>query len=634
MSKASKKKKAAVSPLLRSRLRKAETLRDAGRLQESESLLQTLCQKNPNLLEGWLLLASIQGMSGAYDKVAASCHHILQFSPSHPSALSLLGSASIAMGRFDDGIHSLTEAVKLVPNDPGILTNLASALYTTGKPTEAEGYYLSALKILPGNPRVLFGLGNCSLALGKYKKAVTSFTQAYNNNPNDYDVAMSLGKSLVNIGALDEAYEYLLKASKLTAAPTVAECEMARVCEFQGRLEQALQHIDKAVTLQPDNYEALAMRAQVNFKLGNIDQACQQIAEVVAKVEEPSYSIVLSWGDLCKKCGDCEAVLNHALRLINDNNVPMGDKTLLHYLLGRLYEKQADYGKAFSHYSNANTLLPLQPFNQDEHKRVIDGSISAYSPDTFAGLSRSTSSDKRPVFIVGMPRSGTSLVEQILASHPDVYGAGELPHIKIIASDISQGNDFSEQLKALTSERLDAAAARYLSLIEEDAGDAKHITDKMPDNFLFLGFIALLFPNARIIHCIRDPRDTCLSIFFQSFSQSHPYAHSLNDIAFYYRCYEKIMDHWKESLGLPVLDIHYEKLVEDQEKFTRDMLDYLDLPWNDACLSFHQSKRVAATASWDQVRQPIYKSSSGRWQKFREFIPELISEFGDGELVK
>jgi len=262
---------------------------------------------------------------------------------------------------------------------------------------------------------------------------------------------------------------------------------------------------------------------------------------------------------------------------------------------------------------------------------MLEALMAAYSREALPTLARSGCQDERPVFILGMPRSGTSLIEQILASHAQVFGAGELNHAKNLAAELFRGREskLGAYLPSVTAHQLDALAKRYLALAGKQAGTATRITDKMPANFLWLGLIAQMFPRARVIHCLRDPRDTCLSIYFQFFTQAHPYASDLGDLAFYYRGYERMMAHWRSVLDLPMLEVRYDQLVADQEGQTRAMLDFLGLPWDDACLAFHQSKRATATASWDQVRQPVYTRSLQRWRNYQTHIGPLIDEFGD-----
>jgi hypothetical protein len=234
-----------------------------------------------------------------------------------------------------------------------------------------------------------------------------------------------------------------------------------------------------------------------------------------------------------------------------------------------------------------------------------------------------------------MPRSGTSLVEQILATHPDVFGGGELASLGLVVSAISdagrsQGIGTPEAYDLLSFNRVNAFAADYLATITSLNSAARYVTDKMPSNFMRLGLAEILLPDCRVIHCVRDPRDTCLSCYFNYFEGGNAFSFDLADLAAYYRDYRRMMDHWKQILTLPMLEVRYEDVVADQEGQTRRMLEFLDLPWDERCLSFHENKRHVATASREQVRKPLYASSVGRWKHYEKQIPELLALAPEG----
>jgi hypothetical protein len=231
-----------------------------------------------------------------------------------------------------------------------------------------------------------------------------------------------------------------------------------------------------------------------------------------------------------------------------------------------------------------------------------------------------------------MPRSGTSLVEQILASHPHVYGAGELTTIGDLAATLgrSTGSQHGYPRNVLNAgtEAIESCAAEYLRQIAALSGEAPRVSDKMPHNFLYLGLIDLMFPGARVIHVARDPMDTCLSLFFQTFNSMHSYSTDLTYLGAYYRQYERLMNHWERVLRIPMLTVRYETLVEDVEKATRDMLEFCELPWDPVCLQFHASGRIVKTPSYDQVRQPIYRSSVARWRRYEKHLGALMAALG------
>ena len=602
---------------------------DAGRLDEAEEILLEVTQRYHVATEAWLLLASIQGRQARYVEVVESCQRVLNSEPRHATAHSLLGSACISLGQMHEGFEHLEQAERLAPGDPRVLYNLGNALFAAGRLDEAANRYEAALRSSPDYAHAQFGLGNCRLAQRRSNDALNCYQRAYSVMPESYDINMSMGKAYVGMGRLEEAQVCFERAAGLTSTPAEALFELARALEFQGFLAEAQVRVEQSLRHQPENVNARAKYAQIRFKAGDFDAAHQELRAMVDQ-DQITPDVIFSWGEMCRHFGDCQEVLARAGSLIDDRRVEVGDAVSLHYLLGRLQDREGNFDKAFDHYTQANILLPGD-FDRVGHSNMLETLMTAYSRDAFPTLARSGCQDERPVFIVGMPRSGTSLVEQILASHAQVFGAGELNYIKDLAGELFRGREtrLGAFLSSVTSRQLDTLAKRYLILAGKKAGTVTRITDKMPANFLWLGLIAQLFPRARVIHCLRDPRDTCLSIYFQFFSQAHPYASDLGDLAFYYRGYERMMAHWRAALDLPMFEVSYEQLVADQEGRTRAMLDFLDLPWDEACLAFHRSKRATATASWDQVRQPVYTRSLQRWRNYQAHIGPLIDEFGD-----
>jgi tetratricopeptide (TPR) repeat protein len=366
--------------------------------------------------------------------------------------------------------------------------------------------------------------------------------------------------------------------------------------------------------------------------MGSIEKSHQLIHQLVDEGRVFPH-LVSVWGHLCHHFDECRAVISLGESLVSKNDLDKSNLVKMHYTLGRLYDKAGEYDAAFGHYHHANTLLP-ENFDRRGHQAMIDSLIECYSRDAIGSLPRSHCQDRRPVFILGMPRSGSSLLEQILSSHSEIYGAGELGDIKNLAKELFRGKeeDLPDYLKVVDKKKLDTLGERYLNKIDSMGMGAKRITDKMPANFLWLGLIWQLFPQARVIHCRRDPRDTCLSIYFQQFTKGHSYASDLGDLAFYYRQYERLMEHWRQVLDIPVMEVEYAQLVGDLEGHARKLIRFLDLEWEDRCLEYYKSERITATASWDQVRQPVHMKSVARWQGYRSYLGALLSEFGDDQI--
>lgn len=602
-----------------------------GKFNKASLILSDVTKRHPQILPAWLMLSSIYGQKGRFHDVVICANKIIALNPNQATAYSMLGSAYASLRRYDEAIVQLEKALSLDSNNSGILNNLGNALYANDKLEEAATMFRRALQLSPGYPLAHFGLGNCFLGLGKWYDAIANYKKAYQHMSNNCDINMRLAASLCNVGELDEAKQYYLQALKFAGKPDIPLYELARVCQLQGQLTQAIAYIEKSLQHNPENIEAQTEQVTILYKQGLVDKAHSKILELVnAGFITPG--VVLAYGQLCHRFNECSKVISLAEALVEKDAISKYSLIDMHYILGKLYDKEGDYDNAFLNYKQANKILPGQ-FDLDVHSNAINGLVAAYTRETIVNMASSGCNDERPVFIVGMPRSGTSLVEQILASHPKVFGLGESNEINNIVNDLSHNKpyDYAQALQLVNQEKLAGLSKRYLNHAEKAACDAVRITDKMPANVFNLGLIMQIFPKARILHCKRDPRDTCLSIYFQHFSRGLSFSNDLVDIVNYYRSYAQIVKHWKNVLNIPIMDIEYTELVADLEGSIVEILDFIDLEWNENCLNFNQSDRITATASYDQARQPIYTSSLYRWKNYQKHIGALLAEFGDLE---
>ena len=318
--------------------------------------------------------------------------------------------------------------------------------------------------------------------------------------------------------------------------------------------------------------------------------------------------------------------------LLDQSSTPLIDRITAGFALGKLLDDAGAFPEAFRRYADANALFKRmqadmgQRFDSEALRRTTSGLIETFTPGFFAELARADNRSELPVFIVGMPRSGTSLVEQIVASHPDVFGAGELTHIGQIAGVLRRdGAEFCSEWKA---ELLSRLSNDHLGKLLRLAPNASRIVDKMPDNLFHLGLISMLFPRARVIVCRRDPRDTCLSCYFQFFPAGNLFSYDLADCGIRHRETERLMIHWRQVLPIAVIEVEYELLVSDLEGQSRRLIAFLGLDWNPACLDFYRTKRTVLTASSWQVRQPLFAGSVGRWRRYERELGPLMESLG------
>lgn len=462
--------------------------------------------------------------------------------------------------------------------------------------------------------------GNLSGAARAYRELIAA-------DPADAGLHYLLGCALVASLDLEAGLAALDEAIRLR--PTVPEFFAMRAIALRAsqRLDEAIEAADRGLAVDPRNLGALEVKGDLLFTRGEVEAGIRlMLPAYEAGCANPQYLATLA--RLLSSAGriaEARRVLERAV------GAPGGGraKAWPHMQLGELLERTGDYAGAWRHYTAANAVRGAV-FNPDLHEAAVAETMAAWSAERLARLPRAAGGE-RLVFIVGMPRSGTSLVEQIVASHPLVHGGGELNHIvgaamRLIAPTAERPT-IAARLDALTGEALEREAERIERAMTAPAPGAERFTDKQPQNFLHLGMIGLLFPRARVIHCRRDARDTCLSCYTRLFGggANQPFAGRLDHLGRYYRAYERIMAHWRGVLSIPVLDVAYEEVVSDLEGNARRMIEFVGLGWDEACLRFYETRRDVITESRDQVRRPIYASSVGRWKRFERELGPLCS---------
>jgi tetratricopeptide (TPR) repeat protein len=393
-----------------------------------------------------------------------------------------------------------------------------------------------------------------------------------------------------------------------------------------GEGEEAEKFYRKALVLSPDNKRLRTLLGEVLIDLGRIKEGAVLFREVLA--EDPHNISAIVGLASAREAGDQDGDLERFEFALREGKLEPDKRAPLHSALGQIYDHQKQPREAFLHFMKANELEKSE-FSLTAFRRQIDDTIALFSPFFFMSKTGFGSDSERPVLVVGMPRSGTTLTEQILSSHPLIEGAGELPDIRKLHDSVSHRGRWHDMMTALTDESCKELAARYLAELDRHSRTAQRVVDKMPHNFLTLGFTALLFPRARIIHCRRDPMDNCVSCYTHRFNKAHGYSTDMKTLGLYYREYRRLMEHWRKVLPLKMFELDYEEMIADQEAMSRRLVDFVGVEWDDACLNFHETERTVRTLSRWQVRQPIYRSSVQRWRKYDEFLDPLKEGLGD-----
>ena len=429
----------------------------------------------------------------------------------------------------------------------------------------------------------------------RLKEAEDIYQEILKKQPDQPDAIHLLGLIRAEQERDAEAVELMEKALDIFPSAAHFHHNIAGVYRRVGRLEEAESRFRQAIELKPDYGEAYQGLAEmVKFKAGDplLEKLDKQLS---SNLEEKSHSY-------------------------------------FHFAAGKYYDDIGEHSQAFRHFKDGNRLAGRN-FDTTAFRQLIKDLIYVFSPSLIERVSGCGLDTEAPVFIIGMPRSGTTLVEQILSSHSGVFGAGELNDMKLVAATAARISFFKQTypncVPGLRQTNYQQLAAGYLKRIQAyAAGDYLRIIDKHPLNFQFVGLILTMFPNARIIHTIRNPLDTCLSCYFQNFTKGQDYSFDIKSLAHFFNDYRRVMEHWESVYPGRILTVRYEDVIEDQEAQTRRMLDYMGLEFESQCIEFHKTERKVSTASFLQVRKPIYKSSQKRWMNYRDELAELATIIG------
>lgn len=562
------------------------------------------------------------GKLGKSEYVKRASKKALKIDPNHFGAMCNLANALIGMHESTAAIEYYEKALKVKPNAAEIMDNYGRALSIIGRREESIDIFLESLKVNGSHAPTHAALGKVYAEAGQLEKAKKEFNTAL--NLDDQSPEAHIGKGILSsgTGALEQAEQHFNKAIEYDKRNVEAYVGLANVKRYSAEYDVGLNFIKKAEKLSPGDTSLLSLKAHLLEQKGDKNEAYRIINKLLDN-DSVSAQTVTVFSKLCRQYERSDEAIDLINKTIDRIDVSSTDKQALLYAAGDLLDKLKRYDEAMEYYNKANSMLDIV-CDRKVYKQLYSDMTSCYSKSNLLKYSRSNVASSRPVFIVGMPRSGTTLTEQILSSHNDVFGAGELHFIKEIDYKIKEiSSDITAFFNGADSDRLNEFTRSYLDSINKLDDDAKYIVDKMPHNFMYLGLISILFPEAKIIHCRRHPLDNALSIYFQSFIWTHDYALDLGDIGFFYGFYDKLMGHWENVLGDRILTVQYEDMVDNQEAMSRKILEFCDLEWDESVLDFHKTERSVGTASYDQVRQPMYKTSKERWRNYQKHIQPL-----------
>jgi tetratricopeptide (TPR) repeat protein len=540
--------------------------------------------------------------------------------------------------RFAEAEPSYRRAIQLQPGFVDAWNNLGTCLRELKRTEEAEAAYRKALELAPNNPDTLDNLALAVKDLDRLDEAADLLRRALLIEPNSDNIHLHHGAVLLEHKKLDEAAAAAGRALALNPTNHDVVNLMGRIAFERGDLDGALACYRRALALKPDLADAYNNMGNVLKELGHLSEAEDAYLEAL-RLDPTVAGVYVNLADSRKFVpGDPHLAAMEALAARSDGLSKI-DRMQIDFALGKAYADLQDHPRSFRHLQAGNAAKrAMIAYDEKATFELFDRIERIFTPDMIKAKTGSGDASALPIFVMGMPRSGTTLIEQIIASHPAVHGAGELQIFNDVILDIrgTEGRTipYPEFVPALDAAALRQIGKNYVTrlsaLARQEPGTAvQHVTDKMPSNYYFLGLIHLALPHAKIIHAMRDPIDTCVSCFSKLFAAEQNHTYDLGELGRYYRRYEQLMAHWRRVLPeRSVLDVRYEDVVADLEGAARRIIAYCGLPWDDRCLSFHTTGRPIRTASATQVRKPIYRSAVGRSRVYGDQLEPLLTALG------
>jgi predicted O-linked N-acetylglucosamine transferase (SPINDLY family) len=599
--------------------------------------------------------------AGRFGEAERLYRQVLAVDPRHADSLHLLGVVSHQVGRDDAALDLIGKAIALNDRVADYHCNIGSALCGLGRSEEGLAHYMRAIALDPRHALACNNLGNALVDRGNLAEGEARLRRAVDLKPDYHEAHYNLGNALAAQDRLDEAVAHYRRAIALAPRFANAHNNLATTLEKQGRSQEAATEFARVLEMEPQH-------ASAHYNLGNLLRANAEYEAAIGHYKQALASrpdFADAWNNMgvaLAERGDLEAARQAYQRSVeaeparaayhrnlavhkrfepgdpqlavleelarNPHRVPEHEQIDLRFALGKAYADLKQHERSFGHLLAGNALKRTQIAYDESAAMAYMGRIRAtFGAELMRAKAGAGNPSPTPVFIVGMPRSGTTLIEQIIASHPSAAGAGELFDLDNIARSVP---GFPDTVSGMSAEELGQLGARYVAATQAVAPAAGRVADKMPWNFHFCGLIHLALPNARIIHARRDAIDTCLSCFSILFDgNSNLYTYDLGELGRFYRAYESLMAHWRAILPPGVmLEVQYEDVVADLEAQARRIVAHCGLAWDDACLAFHKTRRPVRTSSVAQVRQPIYNSSVGRWRPYRHHLRPLFDGLG------
>jgi tetratricopeptide (TPR) repeat protein len=609
---------------------------DSGDLDGASEIAGMLIGRDENSGPGYALKGLVAYRAKRYADAVEDLRKAIEIRPRDVVSISNLGAALSELGNRESAIAIFRRALKIEPANPGAVRNMVIAMAQANRMDEAIAVLRRALTVDPGFAAGYALFGDVERRRGRLLHARSHYCRAIALEPDNAEFWNGLGIAEMRRDQAALAAAAYQRATELAPDRPEFFNSLGVALQVQGDVEAAVPAFERAIELRPDHTDSLLNRGTALGQLGRFEEACDQYEDVLKL--KPNYLQALYQLALYGKSRDQAALRDRFETAMKNSSGSLDEQVMHNFGLGEVLQRLGDNEGSFAAYKRGNDAKKKQlaengkGFSPASHTAYITRTMTTYSAPFLQERKGWGVADQRPVFVCGMPRSGTTLVEQIIASHPKAFGAGELKDVSRVSvglSDKWRGRlNYPECATRVTQGEAVQMGKSYLDAITKLAPDAERVVDKMPANFINLGLIQMMLPGARVIHTRRHPMDSCLSCYFQNFRESQFFSYDLGHLAAYYREYERLMAYWLKTLSIPVLEVQYEELVDNQEEMTREIISFLDLDWDDACLNFHKTERLVQTASAWQVRQPINRKAVQRWRKFEPWLGELRDGLG------
>jgi tetratricopeptide (TPR) repeat protein len=610
----------------------------ARELKQAEALYRDLLVHDPNNLDALNLLSVVLQDLGRAHESLELVNQALVVDPVFAEAFAHKARALNLLRRPDEAVLASQRAIEIDPELGEAWQQLGLAYLNLNQAQAALDVLLTASGFLPNSSQVKQAIAEAAMALREYETLVEVLPDLLAENPDHIEIMINLGIALAALDRLDDAIVLHRRAVELAPDDSRALVALAVTMHKQPYDVAALEALcRRTLAINPNNLDMRTMLGEALIWLGRFDEAAAALREALElQPDDPTASWLLAslTTNTAAIVIDDAAEIARLAAHFEDTGLPAAIRVNAGFAVGKRLDRAGNYDAAFEVFKAANGLAKARlateghAFDPAYFERYVDWAKVIFDEHLFTTVRPWENSSDLPVFVVGMPRSGTSLVEQIVSSHPRVFGAGERKDISGIMARISMGN--SPQLPLGWDLSLTAReTAEHIEMLRILGGDAARVIDKLPDNILVLGHISLLFPNARIIVCRRDLRDVCLSCFINNFNSVMPWTCDMEHCASRAVGVERLLDHWRSIIPTRFIEVTYETLVQDLEGESRRLIEFLGLDWDPACLNFDTNPRQVTTVSYWQVRQPLYDSSIGRWRRYENHIKPMMNILKD-----